>query len=142
MRVALGWALHLPAVGIVIFGVLTLGTVPLWMVSLASYFAMAVLKIHTFIEHRAHEKIRARTIVIEGRGLWAFLFLNNSFHLVHHMHPQMPWYDLPALYRSRKDHFLARNDGCVFKSYTDIFLRHFFKAKDNVPHPLWPKQLE
>ena len=36
MRVALGWALHLPPAGIVIVEVLTLGTMPLWMVFLAS----------------------------------------------------------------------------------------------------------
>ena len=97
MRVALGWALHLSAAGIVIFGGLNLGTMPLWMVFLASYFAMALLKVRTFLELRAHEKTRARTVVIEGRGFWAFLFLNNSFHLVNHMHPHEPWYDLPAL---------------------------------------------
>ena len=56
MRVPLGRALHLPAAGIVIFGVLTLGTMPLWIVFLASYFAMALLKVRTFLEHRAHEK--------------------------------------------------------------------------------------
>ena len=87
MRVALGWTIHVPAAGIVIFGVLTLGTLPLWMVFLASYFAMALLKECTFLEHRGHEKIRAHTVLIEGRELWAFLFLNNSFHVVHHMHP-------------------------------------------------------
>ena len=55
-HVALRWALHLPAAGIVIFGGLNLGTMPLWMVFLASYFAMALWKVRTFLEHRAHEK--------------------------------------------------------------------------------------
>ena len=121
MRVALGWALHLPPAGIVIFGALTLGTMPLWMVFLASYFATALLKVRTFLEHRGHETICACTVLIEGRRLWAFLSLNNSFHVVHHLHPQMPWYGLPTLYRSRTDHFLAKNDGCIFKSCIDIF---------------------
>ena len=112
------------------------------MVFLASYFAMALLKVCTFLEHRAYEKTRARTVVIEGRGFWAFLFLNNSFHMVHHMHPKVPWFNSAALYRSRKDHFLARNDSYVFKNYRDVFLRYFFKAKDDVPHPLWSKQLK
>ena len=128
--------------GIIIFEVLTLETIPLRMVFLARYFAMALLKLRTFLEHRAHEKIRARTLVIEAQGLWAFLFLKNNFHVVHHMHPQVPWYDLPALYRSRRDHFLARNDGYVYKSCRDIFLRYFFKAKDDVPHPLWSNRLK
>ena len=66
---------------------------PLCMVLLASYFAMALLKVHTFLEHRTHESTCARTVVIEGRGFCAFLFLNNSFHVVHHIHPKVPWYD-------------------------------------------------
>jgi len=141
-RAALGWVLHIPAAGIVIWGVLYFGSMPLWMVMLASYGAMSLLKVRTFLEHRAHDKARARTVVIEDRGIWAFLFLNNSFHVVHHMHPQVPWYDLPALYRARKDHFLARNEGYVYKSYTDIFKQFFFKPKDEVPHPLWSKPLK
>ena len=50
MRVALEWALHLPAAGIVIFEVL------MRMVFLASYFAMVLLKLRTFLEHRAMKK--------------------------------------------------------------------------------------
>ena len=112
------------------------------MVCLASYFAMALLKVRTSLEHRAHEQIRTHTLVIEERGIWAFLFLNNSFHVLHYIHPKVPWYDLPALLRSRKDHFPARNDGYVYKNYRDVFLRYFFKAKDDGPHPLWSKRLK
>ncbi len=54
MGIALGWALHLPAAVIVIFGLLTSSSVPISMVFHASYFAMAIL------EHRAHGKARAR----------------------------------------------------------------------------------
>ena len=70
---ALRWALHLTATGIVIFGVLTLGIMPLWMLFRASYFAMALLKVCTFLEHRAYEKTRARTVVIEARVLGLFV---------------------------------------------------------------------
>ena len=39
----------------------------------------------------------ARIIVKEGQDLSSFLFLNNNFSVVHHMHPSIAWYHLPAL---------------------------------------------
>jgi len=78
-------------------------------------------------------------VIIEDRGLLALLFLNNNFHVVHHMHPKVPWYRLPALYRERRAHYLERNDGYRYASYREVFARHLLRAKDPVPHPLWPK---
>jgi len=105
---------------------------------LAAWIGSALLKIRTYLEHRAHEAFRARTVIIEDRGPLALLFLNNNLHVVHHMHPQVPWYDLPALYRQHRDHYLRRNDGYVYRSYGQIFLSYFLRAKDPVPHPVWP----
>ena len=90
-------------------------------------------------EGRSRQKARGRTVVIEDRGLLAFLFLNNNFHAVHHMHPRTAWYRLPALYRERTAHYLARNDGYRFRSYAGVFRQFFWKVKDPVDHPLWPK---
>jgi hypothetical protein len=39
----------------------------------------------------------ARIVVKEGQDLSSFLFLNNNFSVVHHMHPSIAWYHLPAL---------------------------------------------
>lgn len=55
------------------------------------------------------------------------------------MHPKVPWYDLPALYEARRDHYLTRNQGYRYVSYADVFRRHFVRPKDPVPHPLFPK---
>lgn len=104
----------------------------------AAYLGAALLKIRTFLEHRAHEAFRARTVIIEDRGPLALLFLNNNLHVVHHCHPQVPWYMLPALYRSNRDHYLRRNESYVFRNYAEIFRRFFLRAKDPVPHPIWP----
>lgn len=135
-RAALGWALHLPVAAAVVW-VVAWSPMPLWAYLLAVHLAFGILKIRTFLEHRAHEKARGRTVVIEDRGPLAFLFLNNNYHVVHHMHPQVPWYRLPALYRARAAHYLARNDGYRYGSYGEVFRRHFLRAKDPVPHPLW-----
>jgi fatty acid desaturase len=132
-----GWLLHLPPLALVIW-VISLSPMPLWAYCLATYFSISLLKIRTFLEHRAHEKARGRTVVIEDRGLFSLLFLNNNFHVVHHMHPRTAWYRLPAIYAAKRDHYLARNDGYRYRSYAEVFARYFLRAKDPVAHPLWP----
>jgi fatty acid desaturase len=111
---------------------------PFWASLVAVYLSHSLLKIRTFLEHRAHDAARARTVIIEDRGPLALLFLNNNLHVVHHMHPAVPWYRLPAVYRANREHYLRRNDGYVYRSYAEIFARFLFRAKDPVPHPLMP----
>lgn len=137
-RVLVGWLLHLVPVAAVVWAVI-LSPMPLWAYLLSVHIAFGILKIRTFLEHRAHEKARGRTVVIEDRGVLAFLFLNNNLHVVHHMHPRVPWYRLPGLYAARAEHYLARNDGYRYRSYAEVFRRHFWRAKDPVPHPLWKR---
>ncbi len=136
MRVFLGWALHIPMVSVVLW-VLSLCPLPLWAFGVAAYGALAILKIRTYAEHRAHEDTGARTVIIEDRGLLALLFLNNNLHVVHHMHPGLPWYDLPGKFRANRAHYLRRNGGYVFPSYATVFRQYFVRRKDPVPHPLW-----
>ena len=132
------WILHIPGAAIVIW--LVMGTeMPIWAYALSAYIGLGLLKIRTFLEHRAHEKSRARTVIIESHGPLAWLFLYNSLHVVHHMHPGASWYDLPRLYREGKERYLACNEAYVFRSYTQIFRQYFLRAKDPVPHPLWPQ---
>ena len=85
------WALHLPGAAVVLW-VVTQSAMPIWAYLISAYIGLALLKIRTFLEHRAHEKSRARTVIIEDRGPLAFLFLNNNLHVVHHMNPAAPWY--------------------------------------------------
>jgi fatty acid desaturase len=139
-RVALGWGLHLAGMVPVLWWLLTVGTLPLWAYVLAAYLGWSLLKIRTYLEHRAHEAARARTVVVESRGPLSLLFLNNNFHVVHHMHPGVSWYRLPALYFGNRDHYLRRNDGYSYRSYTEIFRAFLFRAKDPVPHPVFPVQ--
>ena len=136
-RVMLGWALHIPAVAMVIWWIIR-APMPFWAFAIATYGALSLLKIRTFLEHRAHEEARGRTVIVEDRGPLALLFLNNNLHVVHHMHAMVPWYRLPKLYRKNKARYLSRNDGYCYRSYLEVFRRYLFKAKDPVPHPLWP----
>ncbi len=137
-QVMRGWLWHVPGVALVI-GLVALSAMPVWLYLICAYAALSILKIRTFLEHQAHEKVRGRTVIIEDRGLLAFLFLNNNLHVVHHMHPKVPWYQLPALYRSNLTRYLGCNDGYRYGSYRDVFARHFLRAKDPVAHPLWAR---
>lgn len=137
-RVLLAWALHLPGVALVAFWLAMVGTLPVWAYLLAAYLGWSLLKIRTYLEHRAHDAARARTVVIESRGPLSLLFLNNNFHVVHHMHPGVAWYRLPALYFANREHYLRRNDGYLYRNYAQIFASFLFRAKDPVPHPIYP----
>lgn len=137
-RVLLAWVLHGAGLVLVLVWLVSVGKMPVWAWLVSSYLSASLLKIRTFLEHRAHEAFRARTVVIEDRGPLALLFLNNNLHVVHHMHPAVPWHRLPAIYRANRDHYLRRNDAYLYKNYIEIFRRHFLRAKDPVPHPIWP----
>ena len=93
-----------------------------------------MLKIRTFLEHRAHDKPRPRTAIVEDRGPLALLFLNNNLHVVHHHHPRLPWCRLPQAYRAQKARYLASNEGYRYASYAEVFRRYFLHAQDAVPH--------
>ncbi|MEM9437057.1 MAG: fatty acid desaturase [Pseudomonadota bacterium] len=135
-RVLLGWMLHIPAVALVLWGVALAGF-PVWAYLVAAYGGLSILKIRTFCEHQAHEQTQGRSVIIEDRGPLALIFLNNNLHVVHHMHPKVPWYDLPAQYRANRARYLRANDEYSFASYGEIFRRYLFRAKDPVAHPLW-----
>jgi fatty acid desaturase len=134
-RVLDGWLWHLPAVALVL-AMVAASPMPVWAYGIAAYLGLSLLKIRTFLEHQAHEKVRGRTVIIEDKGPLALLFLNNNLHVVHHMHPRLPWYRLPALYRANPERYLGVNDGYLYRSYAEIFARYLFRAKDPVPHPI------
>ncbi len=137
--VLMGWVWHVPALVMVALWLVFVASIPVWAYLGAAYMGLSILKIRTFLEHRAHERASGRTVIIEDRGLLAWIFLNNNYHVVHHMHPRAPWYELPKLFAGNRAHYLTRNDGYYYRSYGQVFRAHFFKAKDAVPHPLWPR---
>lgn len=137
-EVRAAWALHAIGLVPVVTWLLTVASMPFWAYLLAAYVGFGLLKIRTYCEHRAHEMARARTVLIEDRGPLALLFLNNNLHAVHHCSPSVAWYDLPKLYAEKREQYLQRNEGYVFSSYAQVFREYLFKAKDPVPHPLWP----
>ena len=135
----LGWLTHIPPL-VAVLVLVQASPLSVWAYALAAYMALSLLKIRTFLEHQAHQRASGRTVIIEDRGPLAFLFLNNNLHVVHHMHPQVPWYALPRVYARKPQHYLRRNGGYLYRSYAEVFRRHLWCAKDPVAHPLWPRR--
>ncbi len=130
---------HAVSVALVLFWVLWIAKVPFWAYFIAAYGAMSLLKIRSYLEHRAHDRSSARSVIIEDRGPLALLFLCNNYHAVHHAHPKVHWYKLPRLYKARREQFLTRNGGYRYRSYAQVIFMHLFNSKDPVAHPLWSR---
>lgn len=139
-RVLAGWLWHIPSLALVALWLVGVGSMPVWAYLIAAYMAVSVLKIRTFLEHQAEERASDRTVIIEDRGPLSWMFLNNNLHVVHHMHPRVPWYRLPAVYFGNRARYLGRNGGYMYRSYAEVFARHFLRGKDPVPHPLWERE--
>ena len=131
------WLLHAAGAAPVLLWLGWAGTVPAWAYGLACWLALSLLRIRTFLEHRADERSAARSVIIEDRGPLSVLFLNNNFHAVHHARPGLPWYRLPGEYRRQQAMVLRRNGGYRYRSYGEVFRRHLLRRKDPVPHPLY-----
>ncbi len=129
------WAIHLPAMALVLALVWAMG-IPLWLYVLAVCWpGLALIAIRTFAEHQWHETPEGRTIIVERSPL-AWLFLNNNLHIVHHKTPSAPWYALPRLYRERREEWQAMNGGYVFPNYLALWRRWGLWAKEPVVHPV------
>jgi len=140
-NIAVAYGLHFIGMVPLIWWLNSYSSIPFWAYFLAAYGALSLLKVRTFLEHRAHDKVSARSVIIEGGGFFAFLFLNNNYHMVHHScHscPKVAWYQLPDLFERRRNDFLCLNRQYFYSSYTEIFRKYFFRTKDGVPHPFWP----
>src|SRR6185436_7955268 len=109
--------------------------VPVWLYVLSAYLGLSILNVRTFAEHQAHETPGGRTVIVEASPVLGLLFLNNNLHYVHHENPRVPWYKLPALYRSNRAAFLAANESYSFKGYGEMIRRYLLRRKSPVAHP-------
>ena len=133
--VARDWLLHLAgAVPVVVWVWHT--AMPGWAYAVCCYFGLSLLKVRTFLEHRAHELARGRSVIVEGGVVLPFLFLNNNLHAVHHAKPKVAWYHLPRVYADGRADWLRRNERHLCRSDGEVFLRYFLRPKDPVQHPL------
>ena len=135
--IRLAWFLHFTGAIFVWYWITQICGIAFWLYSLlVIYPAVSWILVRSFAEHQASHMVGARSAIVEGQGFFALLFLNNSFHLVHHAQPGVAWYKLPKLYYDRKEIYLAANGGYLFSSYWEVIRRFAFHKKQPVFHPI------
>jgi fatty acid desaturase len=129
------WGLH--AIGLIaVAAIVQFGFgMPAWAYLASVYLALSLLAVRSFCEHQWAEQPEHRTVIVE-RSLLGVLFLNNNLHLVHHKHPGLPWYELPAAYYGRRAEWQALNKGYVFRGYGAVMRNFGLRPKEPVAHPM------
>ncbi len=129
------WAIHLPvAAGIVVWAVGVCGLPVLELVAM-TYLATSLILLRSFAEHRAAADPRHRTAIVEDSPVFGLLFLFNNLHIVHHLRPGLPWYQIPAAYRAERDRWIACNGGLIYRGYRDVARRFLVSVHDHPVHP-------
>jgi len=131
------WALHLLGCSITFIWITHFCAIPFWLYALlVIYPGVSWILIRSFAEHQASEAVGPRTAIVEAHPFFGLLFLNNNLHVVHHIHPKAPWYDLPDLYRQNKQDYLSQNDNYRFDGYGQIIRQYAFRKKQPIFHPI------
>jgi fatty acid desaturase len=108
---------------------------PFWQYYLLiAYPGISLALVRSYCEHQAAEAIEHRTIIVEASPFWSFLFLNNNLHVAHHTQPNIPWYKLPAYFKTERDILIRNNNGYVM-TYAEIFRRYAVRPKEPIPYP-------
>jgi fatty acid desaturase len=130
------WGLHLIGCLIALYWVIGVCRVPLGeYLLLYAYPGLALTLIRSFLEHQARPEAKERSVIVEAGPVMSLMFLNNNLHALHHAHPGVAWYRLPALYRARRDELLALNSGYRYGGYLEIAGRYLVRPKEPVLHP-------
>ncbi len=136
------WSLHLIGCLVVYLWLSYVVGIAFWLYALlVIYPGVAWILVRSFAEHQASETIGGRTAIVEAHPFFQLLFLNNNLHMVHHTHPDVAWYDLPALYSANKHRFLTANEGYRFNGYGSIVRKFAFRQKQSVFHPILHRKL-
>lgn len=121
------WSRHLLWVAVVLYWITVVCHVSLLSyVALLIYPSVALTLVRSFAEHRADEDFRRRTRVVESHSLWALLFLNNNLHIAHHAQPQLPWHQLPRLWREMRGS-VNHPDLVIRGGYGEVIRKYLFK---------------
>jgi fatty acid desaturase len=129
------WALHAAAVAAVLLWVVAICRIPIAAyLALFVYPGLSLTLLRSFTEHRPGTDQIRRTAVVEAGPLFSLLYLNNNLHVVHHLWPQLPWYELPRRYRAQRGSLLEQNGHFAFAGYADVLRRYALRTKDSPVH--------
>ncbi len=111
------------------------GLTPLHYLLGIAYPALGLAMLRSFYEHRPADLPAHRIVINEAAWPWRLLYLNNNYHAVHHAHPGLAWYRIPAAYRADRAGYLQRNGGFLLKGYARLLWRHGLRPVDSPIHP-------
>jgi len=122
------WGVHALGVAAVLLWVLAVCGIPFWQyVVFFVYPGFSLASLRAFAEHRAAALPDHRTAIVESTPLFGLLYLYNNLHVIHHDHPAMPWYAIPAYYRANRADLLRQNHGLVYRGYRDVVARYLIR---------------
>jgi len=131
------WLPHLAACTAIIAWITSVSHMNLWFYVFGIvYPGTALSLIRSFAEHRASEHAQEQTAIVEGAKIFGLLFLFNNLHIVHHRHPELPWYRIPHWYHAHRASLIAPEKTRVYQGYFSIARRFLFAPFDNPVHPL------
>jgi len=131
------WFTHLIGCTAVLIWVVAVSKMSLWFYIFGIvYPGTSLTLIRSFAEHRASEDADERTAIVENAGILGLLFLFNNLHVVHHLHPELPWYRIPQWYRAHRTALIAPEATRVYDGYFAIARRYLFAPFDDPVHPL------
>jgi fatty acid desaturase len=131
------WAVHAIAVALLFWFISGVCHFPWWQYCLLiAYPGMSLSLLRAFYEHRAAEDSQQRTAAVESNVLFGLLYLYNNLHVVHHLKPTMPWYDIPRYYRENRESLLELNGQYVYRGYAVFVRRYLFTPVFSPVHPL------
>lgn len=134
-KTVLTWGSH----GLLLAAMLALlqraGIAPLFYLLAIAYPALSLTMVRSLFEHRAVPSEPARSVINEAAWPWRLLFLNLNYHLVHHLHPGLPWFHLRQAYMARREDYLEWSDGFVEHGYLALLWRHRSKPVIADVHP-------
>ncbi|HKE16446.1 MAG TPA: fatty acid desaturase [Kofleriaceae bacterium] len=129
------WAAHAAAVSAVLFWVMDVCRIPLGAyLGLFVYPGLSLTLLRSFAEHRPGADQLRRTAVVEAGPVFSLLYLNNNLHVVHHLWPGLPWYELPRRYRAERGWLLERNGHFAFAGYAEVLRRYGLRARGSPVH--------
>jgi len=136
------WVIHIALLSIQLIITAQYGINPLYYVFVIAYSALSITSIRSFYEHRYDDDVHKRSILQETSWPWRLLFLNLNYHLIHHLHPGMPWYQLHTYYLKNKEDYQAKNGYFIHQSYFKLLWNHWRKPVIPDYHPLATQKLD
>lgn len=100
-----------------------------------SYIAHSLTMLRSFFEHRPSSNPNHRSVLMQTIWPLRILYLNNSFHFVHHINPNMSWHLIPSEYKLNQEKYNQSNGNFIEKGYLKWFKEYLFKPVAKPNHP-------